>query len=137
MGKSYKASRDEQEGEPVTFDIEGVGFSIPTPLPGFVLLDFAELEDADGGQAVKAFAAFYRQCFRDDKAQYKRFRDVCTKYAVPLKVDMENGDMGDDELSLLAVASDIIAEATGRPTTQRSDSSEAPLATGTSSDTDA
>lgn len=133
MGKTYKAARAEQKKEPIVFTIEDEEFSIERPLPGFILLDFSDLSEAEGIEAVQAFAAFYRDVLTP--ADYKRFRKCCAKYRVPLKADMDDAsDVGENELSLLAIAQDIIAEDTGRPTQQRSDSQDLPQETGTSSD---
>jgi hypothetical protein len=139
LSKSYKAARAEQKGKPIVFDIEGEEFSVPRLLNGFILLDFADLSGSEGGAAVKAYAEFFRDIFANkndpDDSEYKRFRKVCSKYRVPLKAAMDATEMGEDELSLLSIAQYIIEESTGRPTEQRSDSSQQLSATGTSSDT--
>lgn len=128
MSIQYEAAAREAEGKPVTFGLGGAKFATKRPdeIDGFVVMELSRLgavedDDDDERSGMEVLAAFYE--FLDGvmvPSEFKRFRKVCRRHAVPLDV-------------IITIAKDIMPLLFGRPTTPSSSSAASPTANGLSS----
>lgn len=117
--KSFAAAKAEALGDPITFDIDGVEFTIPRPIPAWPMLELAAAGDEDDQTAIAvAFIRFLMALIPAD--QHARFTSTCTEKRV-------------DADLLLEIVQFVIEEASGRPTVPPSSSDGRPSTIGTPS----
>lgn len=117
MSRSFKAASAERRGEPYEFTIEGEGwseeFSVSRNVPGMMFLEAVSAsERQDWVTGLRLMFDSMAAVF-DEPADFRRFRDACTRARwEPMEI-AENIQA-------------IIADLAGRPTLPPSDSAESP-----------
>lgn len=75
----FAAAKREAKEQALTFTLDGdkEPFEVPLPIPGWLVLELAEMGDAEGAGALVAGAKFIKGCLRE--SQHKRFSECLVR----------------------------------------------------------
>lgn len=87
--KNFDLALREQQGDPITFQLGGVEFVVPTPVPSYPLLQLGReaSRDADSLEGLGALHDFIIGCIDED--QVEDFKEVLTANRVGFELLME------------------------------------------------